>query len=601
MPVPSDVPPNVPLKVSPGAPADGPAVESRRTVTSGVKPPPYLIGGPAGWRFQIRLPANLFGDDFRLAGAVPIIRVTLGPRGRGEARRLAQHCAALCRTIFALAAATKEDRTMDTQSHGNHDTELAEQVVAACQNAIKKAVAQPSQALGLAHGLDAALTSLRLVQTEIGKGEHGARAVVDNAAALTRHALKDVLAHTSDPKRALEVLSTTSDIAPSVTTITPGNPPPTQAAAPGGSEKPTFSQVSQAYIDMRIENDGADHPEIAYLRLRRQTFIDVVGNRPVDQYYPSHLQTYVSRMQHWPSNATKRGEMEGKTTVEILDSNKDLALKPLARKTLQDGYVANIKTMMRYGMMDFRYRDPFADAKIRWPQMLVAPLPREGISVDVLNRIFRASVASGPLHEVMLPPLSTLTSRRLGLLTFLRGSDIREKHGVFIAQTGGIVLENGRWRRIPAKTDETRVFYVLHDFLSEIGFVDWARRQDGWVFAAAHEHADPSKYVSKVMNRLMQRCGATGGAEVFHSLRGDAIDAMRGANVQPRAARLQAGHELGDVHERYGFRALSAAECKRLARLPLPKGIDWSVFKGLDFDALAARRRGPGRRRGLES
>ena len=103
------------------------------------------------------------------------------------------------------------------------------------------------------------------------------------------------------------------------------------------------------------------------------------------------------------------------------------------------------------------------------------------------------------------------------------------------------------------------------------------------------------------MNRLMQRCGATGGAEVFHSLRGDAIDAMRDANVQPRAARLQAGHELGDVHERYGFHALSAVECKRLAHLPLPKGIDWSVFKGLDFDALAERRRGPGRRRGEES
>jgi hypothetical protein len=103
MPVPSDVPPNVPpnvpLKVSPGAPADGPAVESRRTVTSGVKLPPYLIGGPAGWRFQIRLPAILFGDDFRLAGAVPIIRVTLGPRlADGEAGRrfvfAALYCAA---------------------------------------------------------------------------------------------------------------------------------------------------------------------------------------------------------------------------------------------------------------------------------------------------------------------------------------------------------------------------------------------------------------------------------------------------------------------------------------------------------------------------
>jgi hypothetical protein len=66
--------------------------------------------------------------------------------------------------------------------------------------------------------------------------------------------------------------------------------------------------------------------------------------------------------------------------------------------------------------------------------------------------------------------------------------------------------------------------------------------------------------------------------------------------MQGRAVRLQAGHELGDVHEKYGFGALSAAECRRLARLPLPKEINWRVFRGLDFDALAAHRRGPGRR-----
>jgi hypothetical protein len=37
-------------------------------------------------------------------------------------------------------------------------------------------------------------------------------------------------------------------------------------------------------------------------------------------------------------------------------------------------------------------------------------------------------------------------------------------------------------------------FSVLHDFLSEIGFVDWARQQgDGLIFAAAHEHPDSAK------------------------------------------------------------------------------------------------------------
>lgn len=82
---------------------------------------------------------------------------------------------------------------------------------------------------------------------------------------------------------------------------------------------------------------------------------------------------------------------------------------------------------------------------------------------------------------------------------------------------------------------------------------------------------------------------------MFHSLRGDAIDDIRATAVQDRSRRLQAGHELSDIHDKYGFRAISADECQQLANRPLPKGIDWSVFKGRDFDAMAARRRTRGR------
>ena len=97
----------------------------------------------------------------------------------------------------------------------------------------------------------------------------------------------------------------------------------------------------------------------------------------------------------------------------------------------------------------------------------------------------------------------------------------------------------------------------------------------------------------------MKRCGAKGG-EVFHSLRGDAIDEMRDADIEGRARRLQSGHELGDVHDKYGFRALSARQRQHLATLKLQDDIDWSVFRGLDFDAMAKRRRGRGRRPKLE-
>jgi hypothetical protein len=73
-------------------------------------------------------------------------------------------------------------------------------------------------------------------------------------------------------------------------------------------------------------------------------------------------------------------------------------------------------------------------ADIRWPDMLAAPVPREGIGVDVINRVFRDGVSSGLLDKAMLPPLAKLSSRRIGLLTHLRGSDIREKYGVMVAQ-----------------------------------------------------------------------------------------------------------------------------------------------------------------------
>jgi hypothetical protein len=342
-----------------------------------------------------------------------------------------------------LVAANKEAAMIDPKSPASSDSELTNQAIAACQSVIARTICQLSQALRLVRGLDAALTSLKLVQSEVGKGANGARAVIDNAEAITRHALKDLLNLAEGPQRALEALATA---------------PPREPAPPSGLRMPTFGEMSLAYIDMRIANDGPDHPDIAYLRMRRRTFIDIVGDRAVDQYYPRDLQTYVSRMQFWPANAVKRGEFENLSTLEILEANKEFSLKPIARKTLQDGYAANIKTMMRSGMGDYLYRDPFAGAKIRWPQMLQAPVPREGIGFDVLDRVFSTGTQSGVLVEAMLPLLSALTSRRLGLLTYMRGSDIREKYGVMIVQTGGIVLENGRWRRVPAKTEESMPF-----------------------------------------------------------------------------------------------------------------------------------------------
>ncbi len=552
------------------------------------------------------VPATLIEAGADPAGRPAVIRTTVGQRPRREAERTAERLATLCRAVFDLAEAGKDARAMNGESQlAGPEGDLVAQVVAACQAALGSALANPSEALSLAHGLDTALTTLKLVGSEVGKGERGTSAIVANADALTRNALGDVLRLARDPSKAMSALHAVARVAPEPQT-TPPRPQATtvEGAAPVRPPAsvraglPTFGEVSEDYIRMRTKADGENHADIKYLRLRRRTFLDVIGDRPVDQYYPSDLQDYVSNMQRWPANVTKRGNRGEQTTQEILKSNEDLSQKPLTRKTLQDGYVANSRTMIRYGMAKHRYRDPFGDVRIRWPTNLAPSTPREGIGPDVLNEVFRSGVASGVLDEAILPLFSVLTSRRLALLLYLRRSDIREKHGCIIAQTSGIVLEGGRWRRVPVKTHESMTFFVLNDFLSEIGLVDWMRKRDGWIFEEPHLHPDPSKLVSKSMNRLLRRCGAAGGnAEVFHCLRGDAITSMRENHVENRATRLQAGHELSTVHDLYGFKALSAEECRRIARLPLSTEIDWSVFRGLDFDALAAGRRSRGRPR----
>jgi hypothetical protein len=111
------------------------------------------------------------------------------------------------------------------------------------------------------------------------------------------------------------------------------------------------------------------------------------------------------------------------------------------------------------------------------------------------------------------------------------------------------------------------------------------------------------------MNRLFERAGIKpkkkkgedgegGGKEVFHSLRGGNIDDMRDAKIEGRDRRMQSGHQVGsDEHDNYGFMNLGERQARQIAELPLDPEIDFSVFRGLDFDRIARKRRASGRSR----
>ena len=270
----------------------------------------------------------------------------------------------MCR---ATASAALESKGCDVEN-----AELLERVARACKVAIGTALRNPGEALAVANGLRAALDTLNLVAGETAKGEAGLREVVDNAGILTQGALASVLAHTEgrvDPN-GIDVSAALASLnAPAQ----PVRPIPGRPEVKPGAGVPFFGQVSADYIAMR-KAAGAGQSELDTLHLRRKTFIDVLGDRLVTDYFPRDLQDYVLKMRFWPANVTKRFDraagkpaLDAWNTTAVLAGNADLHDKPLARKTMAEGYVANNRAMIRYGMNDFNYRDPFAGVKIRWP------------------------------------------------------------------------------------------------------------------------------------------------------------------------------------------------------------------------------------------
>jgi hypothetical protein len=419
----------------------------------------YLVVPDIQPIFQIRIPKVLVA-----CRNVPPLRVSLGAVSRREARRLADELAVMARRLF-----DEGKRKMETETHSNVGSP---EWIDGIKNHLTAGLARlqdpPPPPPPLAAAAQHAIGHLVEIEKELKKGSAASPLIVANAARLrgvynerliALGLLDDALTQrTNDDAlyRALGVINV--EAAPTAATRASGAAVPTAASFPAvisptpvppsvagpkpvaAAPEPTapimatvapgqwrFSQMSQEYIDMRVDADGKDHPDIAYLRLRRQLFLELIGDLPVEQYNGKHLQDYVNLLQFWPSHAAERSELKGLSMRQIIDSNMDHHLAPLAKKTAQDGYVANLKTMMRHGMTIYGYRDPFANARIHWPPGFAASVPREDIDDEVMNEAFRLGVASGFLDLAMMPLLSALTTRRLGLLCYLQGQDIRQQ------------------------------------------------------------------------------------------------------------------------------------------------------------------------------
>lgn len=623
-------------------------------------PPPgrYLVRSGSSYLFQIRVPQVLAAR-----GLPALLRVSLGPVNHAHARFLADILAAKARLQFdemALCSMTKDKITAsgsDTSVPGSEGSELE------AADTSEEASHALAELKGIFQGITSTLKMVERARTDqqgsnpsqealgtlieinqqLAARDRGAPHVsaVTNHAALLRGQVHADLRQNLGLHKAVDgaspsvQASQTNVLAPSAVTVSaPAHPlDPTRPdietfeeveeeiedAGPAdpsedwllveqedrrsikrrASTKPYFSVAARDYLQARVAAKSKENKDVKTANKRIKLFIELIGDHRIDTYTPRDLQSYINLLKYWPRLINDRPK--AMSAHEIIAMNRDLHLQPMALKTLSDGYVAVVKSVFGHVCATHDVINPFFGYRLHYPDTARPPRPAEPLSRSRVSEIFRVGVRSGYMDKAILPLLGHLTGRRLGLLTFLRGSDIREKYeGVWVADTSGVLCDDGHWRAIGYKTEESMRFYVLHDLLREIGFIAWSQSiGDAPIFSELVRLVDPANSASSYMQRLFQDAGVQPGKrEVFHSLRSNKIAEMQdNRELDSKTARLQAGHALGsDEHVLYGWKHLSEPRARQLAHMPLDQDIDYSPFKRLDFKRLAAKKRIAGTR-----
>jgi len=439
-------------------------------------------------------------------------------------------------------------------------------------------------------------------------GEHGGSSEAPLGRAIEKLAdVPDRLAAISAPVRADAIHAPASGVDRRPTLPAERGDPPVGVRAPAaedGSPRLLFSAAMQEYLKLRADG-GAERGALSTTRLRAGMFIKLMGDKAIADLRPKDLQDYVNLLQHLPLEYSRDGKdheaLQHMAPRDLIERNKQYRCwEPLSIKTMQDGYVQVVKTIVAEAVLNYPLKNPFAQLRIRWPKNAKPSVKREALDYEKLDNLFELGIASGHLDDAMIPPLAFLSTRRIGIIPWIRGCDFDRKHGVDIVRVNGIVFdkERGMWRRVPYKTGASLRYFVLHKFFRDIGFVDWAVAQgDSFLFGLLQSVVDPSDTASKRINRLLVKGGARGmNIEVGHSIRHGGKDLLIDEDVDEDATRLQMGHEPADVHSKYGQRdELRRKQCQELAKFALPAEIDWKRFEGLDFEAMARMPRKIGR------
>jgi integrase len=563
---------------------------------------PYLTLNGRSYVFQRRPRKSLIGG----LDLAPL-RLTLGPIGIDQARRLSQTLARAADQAFEEAAQRMQTETAWTKEKGQEFLKMVRTLAPAFAGLHVAGQARLPEEIARA-ATRKAMDALYAIGADGEAG--GSLLVARHRQSLVDHYL-NVLGDEDAARRELGIPPKPKDgiearleqLTAAVEAVQRESAKATEAK----SVTPLFSVAAETYIQARFDAKPSGKKEAKAQRAKVAVFLAIAGDKPVDKYRKSDLQSFLNEAVYINPNVTPNAKDPEHLRRQIA-INKAKRGEKLTAKTLMDGYFTRVKTILRNGYEEAGLVYPFSGTTFIVPEAAQASEERGSVEPAAFERALRYCVDNGFHEEALMLALGRLTGRRQSALTFLQFEWFKFEKGQWGIIPKSEVTYGGRILRVPIKTEESLTFFPLHKALVETGLIDWAKGRTGPLFRTLlHRAQNPDNAMQKRLDRVLEAASALPAETVkgkygpgttrevrpkeftFHDLRHSKIDELRELAVDGRIARLQVGHALLDEHEKYG--ELQPKEAELLVNLPLPNGIDWSLLKRIDLSRINPRPR----------
>jgi site-specific recombinase XerD len=310
----------------------------------------------------------------------------------------------------------------------------------------------------------------------------------------------------------------------------------------------------------------------ALFRALRETWGD---HKPVAEITRADCRAIRDLLAGLPPHATKK--WPHLSLAQAADRARRECLPTLSIGTV-NSYMAKLSSLFRWSIREeLATRNPAEALQITQPMD-----PRDArrpFSIEQLKLIFAAApyVPRDDSGATFWAPLISLFGGlRLGEIAQLQTEDVTTLDSVPV-----ILVRPAPGGRL--KTKAARRTVPVHPELVAIGFLDFVARQPGpQLFAELHR--DHRGYLTDALqrrvNRQIERAGAKGDRQSFHSLRHVWRDACREGGVSRDAVLAMGGWKSGGTEELYGG---------GLRRSTLAREIAKVRYEGLDLSHLHVR------------